>query len=179
MAKSRTAKRKRAPARDGSARGRTPKLLLQPDTLDKVCAAVRMGNTYRDSCKIAGISEPTMYRWLENAEDPKADECYREFRDALERARAEGKTALAGMIYNAAKGIPVFDKSGQLIGFKHGDWRAAAHILSIRDREGWAKRHHLELAGDKEAPIGVQICLPPWEGEDDDPDSDEPGGEAE
>ena len=47
------------------------------------------------------------------------------------------------------------------------DWRAAAHILSVRERDTWAKKHHLELTGKDEGPIGVRLFLPELEAEDD------------
>ncbi len=156
-AKPRTRKR----AKDGTNRGRVPMLLKDETLLARICAVVRMGATYKDACGSVGISQQTLYHWLELAKKENADAIYKEFLEKLERARTEGMSALVGMVHKAARGEPVYDKEGTLVGYVNGDWKAASHLLALRDPEAYSLRYKIEHSGPQGEPIGVQILLPP------------------
>lgn len=90
---------------------------LTPDLGERFCEAIRLGMNYKLACGYAGISEPTFYRWMQEAERQGGRKPQREFRDALKSAEAEGAAHSLAVINRAAK---------------DGDWKAAAWILERR-----------------------------------------------
>lgn len=64
---------------------------LTPDVRDRIVNALRNGTSRRGACRLASISFPTFYRWLERAENPDDPdhEWYAEFRNAAMQAEGE------------------------------------------------------------------------------------------
>lgn len=95
----------------------------------KIAGFVRYGSYWEPACVAAGISYPTMRRWVQQAardEDDgieEKDSIFLQFRKILETATAEAETSLVKMI----SGTP-------------DDWRAQAFILERRHRERWGKQ---------------------------------------
>jgi hypothetical protein len=145
--------------------GRVPKLLKDPKLMANICAAVRMGATFKDAAVANGIHESTLYDWLDKASKEGTHICYSEFAEQLQRARAEGQAALVSIIHRAAAGDAIFDDAGNIIGYRNRDWRAASHLLALRDPENYSIRHKLEHSGDAGGPIGFQVYLPEREDE--------------
>ena len=90
---------------------------LTPEVGERFCEAIRLGMTYKLACGYAGISEPTFYRWMQEADRSGGRKEQREFRDALKSAEAKG----------AAHNLAVINRAA-----KDGDWKAAAWILERR-----------------------------------------------
>ena len=150
---------------------RVPDLEKDPTITTRICDHLRYGAHVRDACEIVGVGERTYYQWLEKAADPKANPCYAQFSQAVTRALAEAKSALVGLIHKSARGEPVYDDSGTLVGYRGGDWRAAAHLLACRDPENYSIRKRFEHSGGAGKPIEVRVYdainLPATEEEDD------------
>lgn len=72
--------------------GRKSKLTKR--LIEEVCALVRAGAFDWVAAGAAGISRTTFYRWLQEAQLPKAGVLKREFRDQLELARCEARAAV-------------------------------------------------------------------------------------
>ena len=91
------------------------KTKLTPDLQAKFCQGIKLGMTYRLACGYVGISEGTLYRWLQEAE--QGQELQREFRDAVKTAEALGAAHSLAVIHRAAE---------------DGNWTAAAWVLERR-----------------------------------------------
>jgi transposase len=98
---------------------------LSPELQERCAALIRAGNTVEVAAEAAGISEATFYAWMARGEQSRAsDRPYREFRAAVEQARAEAEATLVTRIAKAAA---------------NGSWPAAAWLLERRYSERWAK----------------------------------------
>jgi hypothetical protein len=126
-------------------RGRPSK--LTPDATERLLAAIRAGATRRDAALAAGIHRRTFERWMTRAAEPSAPAEYAAFAASIERAEAEGRVALGAIITRAAR----------------KDWRAAAHLLAVRDPDNWAKREKVEHSGriDSEQTVKVDALSGP------------------
>jgi transposase len=99
---------------------------LTPELTERLAQLLRAGVSVELATSIAGIGERTFYTWLERG-DParraKRDARYREFREVIERARAEHESILITHLNRAAA---------------KGSWRAAAWLLERSFPERWA-----------------------------------------
>lgn len=104
--------------------GRTT--LLNKDRLDRVCSALRAGNTRRAAAAYAGIDDGTFLEWMRRGQGndkvrPKTD-LYAEFADAVKKAEAESEVALVATVRTAAQRA----------------WQASAWLLERRFPDSWA-----------------------------------------
>lgn len=89
---------------------------------DKVCAALREGQTYQVACTLAGIDYTTFRKWLLRAEERKEPK-YVAFLNAVTRAEREAEAEAV------RKWRSAFDE----------DWRAVAEFLARRNKGDWTK----------------------------------------
>jgi len=117
---------------------------LDSERQKKLLSAIRMGNDKKVACAVAGISEATLYRWLELAQKKNARAELREFRESLERAEAEAEAIKVGRINQAAD---------------NGRWQAAAWWLERKHPERWGQQTKIkaELSGPDGRPIAISI----------------------
>lgn len=120
---------------------------LTPEATDRLLSALRAGATRRDAALAAGVTPRTFQRWVARADEPRPPAEYVAFVADLERAEAEGRVALGAIITRAAR----------------KDWRAAAHLLAVRDPDNWAKREKVEHSGriDSEQTVKVDALSGP------------------
>ena len=123
-------------------RGRKSK--LDDARRDKLLKAIRVGNDKKVACALAGISEATLYRWLELAQKKNARAELREFRESLERAEAEAEVLKVSRIAQAAD---------------NGRWQAAAWWLERKHPERWGQQTKIkaEVSGPNGEPISISI----------------------
>lgn len=109
---------------------------------EKLLQAVRGGNYLATASAYAGISYQTLRRWVLKADDPNAPPEYVEFKEALEKARADGEVAALAKIQRAAS---------------DGAWQAAAWYLERSRPEQWGRRetNRVELVGESGGPVKV------------------------
>jgi len=109
---------------------------------ERLLQAVRGGNYLQTACAFAGINYGTMRRWIHKADEPDAPQEYRDFRDAMEKARADAEVASVAKIQKAAN---------------EGQWQAAAWFLERSMPDRWAKKDktQLEVTGGDGGPIKV------------------------
>lgn len=121
---------------DGSPRttNRGRRSLLTPELEKQILDLVGAGNYYDDACEAAGFSHKTLYRWLEFAERPNAPAKYRELRDKLQRARAQGRTVHVTFLRLHAE----------------KDWKASAFFLERSDPARWGRRDVVQHEGSLE-----------------------------
>jgi hypothetical protein len=93
-------------------------------TLAQVCGYLRSGSTRRAAAHLAGISESTLWRWLE-----RSNETVRQ----IQNAEAHAETLAVDAIWLAIT--------------KKRDWRAAAWFLERRHSESWRLKETLEVEG--------------------------------
>jgi hypothetical protein len=115
--------------------GRPPK--LNAEVAGKLLMAVRAGNYRETAARLAGISEPTFYRWLKDPRPP-----YAALRAALDMADAECEAEVIGNLFRLSR----------------TSTRAAAFLLERRWPKGWAKSRRLPPDAPAEAPTAP---LPP------------------
>lgn len=76
---------------------------LTADVALAIVESVSEGCTVEDAARAAGVGVSSVYRWQQQgaSEDPE-HATYREFRDALTRARGAARRAVQGAMYRAA-----------------------------------------------------------------------------
>lgn len=109
------------------------KTKLNPEVQQKICDALRAGNTRRASCTYVGIAEQTFYNWISRGEKPelrkdgqpkKSEEPFIEFLEAVTRAESECEVWHVANIKKQAS----------------GDWRASVEWLKRRKRDDWSEK---------------------------------------
>ena len=113
---------------------------LTPQLQEKIVGFILAGNYMETAAQASGINKGTLYRWLERANDPTAPEIYRDFRDAVENARAAAEARNVLRIQQAAD---------------NGTWQAAAWFLERSGWQRWGRR--TMVTGDQGEAIKVQI----------------------
>ena len=111
--------------------GRTSKL-LDKSRMNRLYDALIAGNTILTACAMAGISEPTYYRWLREAKIAPEGHQLREFRQSLKRAMAIAEHRNVVFIQKAAS--------------EH--WQAAAWWLERRYPKDWGRIKRVKPGGD-------------------------------
>jgi hypothetical protein len=101
------------------------------ETVEAILQALRDGNTRKDSCSVAGISEETFSQWRKR---------YPEFLDSIEKA--EGKAAFHAV--NVVRSA-----------MDSGVWQAAAWWLERRRKQDWSLR--TETVGADGSPLEIVI----------------------
>lgn len=134
------AKKKTPKNPDGA--GRTSKATRE--TMDALFSALRTGNTRKDSCTLASISDETLARWIKGDLPADSDIEHLDFLDQLAKAELHAKNISITQVRRAA---------GR-------DWKAAAWFLrhSPSAKDEWADRS--ELANPGGGALGV-LMYPP------------------
>lgn len=121
---------------------------LTPEVQTQISQLIRAGNTVEVAAAAAGIGEGTFYEWMARGDKPgAAHDSFREFRAAIEQARAESE---AGMVARIAKAA------------SNGSWQAAAWLLERRAPERWAKAAERRLLADQESADKQQVAPDPF-----------------
>ena len=110
---------------------------LTPEKQDQIVDLVRNGIFIETACAAVGIGTTTYYRWIQKADDPNAPDKYREFRDAVTRARATAEARNVAIVQRAA----------------NADWRASAWFLERSFPSRYGRREHVEHSGSNGGPI--------------------------
>jgi hypothetical protein len=102
-----------------------------PETrADRIVALIRLGNYQATAARAAGVDQSTFYRWLEKGQEGRTRE-YREFSEAVDRARAEAESHAVLMV-----------RTGMA-----EDWRAAMTFLERAFPKRWGRREAIEVSG--------------------------------
>jgi hypothetical protein len=131
------------------------KTKLTPEVKEKILSALTAGNYQEAAAAYAGIDQGTYYRWMErgrierdrvnSGEKPlKAETIYREFREAVETARAQAEVRNTGIINKAAN---------------DGTWQAAAWYLERSHPQRWGRINRTEISGPEGGPIKTEVDL--------------------
>lgn len=117
-------------------------LKLTDATRDRIVQAILAGNYMETAAAYAGISKQTLYRWIQMADEPDADPIYRDFRDAVETARAQSEIRNVALIQKAAN---------------DGTWQAAAWYLERTNPRRWGRRDSVAITGEDGGPVRVEV----------------------
>lgn len=116
---------------------------LTADIQEKVVAAINAGNYQETAAAYAGIGTTTFYRWMEQGADPDAPQIYRDFREAVENARAQAEVRHVALITQAAQS---------------GTWQASAWYLERSHPQRWGRFQRTEITGRDGGPIEVDAA---------------------
>lgn len=70
-------------------------IALTPELIEQIANACMTYGSYEMAYKSVGLASSTFYRYLSYADDPKKDEIYRDFRDALYEAKRSHNLAIS------------------------------------------------------------------------------------
>lgn len=113
---------------------------LTPEVQERIVSAIRAGNYLETAAAYAGVNQSTLHRWVARGKEEDAPEEFREFCEAVERARAEAEVRTVALIQQAAP----------------NSWQAAAWYLERSHPKRWARREKVEMSGPEGGPITLQ-----------------------
>jgi len=117
--------------------GRDSKLTKQRE--EKIAQAIEDGKSITSAVRMAGISKPTFYRWMEWGED-EAEGLYRDFYDRIVRARGHGEDFYVRALIQIAK--------------EEGDTATLMSMLKQQYPEEWGDVKRGEQAGGVVVQVG-------------------------
>ena len=149
--------------------GRKPRLLIDPKLQAEIVGAVANGTPVRHAAAAAGVNETLLYQWINlGTDDPgtpatedspgrpprKARSPYREFAEALQKAKPKAIRNYVSTIASAARGATITTTTTHPDGRvevrteqQPGEWRAAAFMLPRLAPDDFAEKRILAHAG--------------------------------
>lgn len=116
---------------------------LTDETHQTIVGAIQLGMYQEQAALMAGISRGTFFRWMERGlKGGNQNTRYREFRDAVEKARAEAEARKLRAIHIAAD---------------NGTWQAAAWWLERSFPDRWGRRDKVEVTHITEDMLDAEI----------------------
>ena len=113
---------------------------LEDSRVEELVKWLKLGYYIEDACTMAGIGKTTYYRWLEKAEEGLEE--YRDFRDSVQKARAEAEGA---HIMNIRKAADI------------GVWQASAWYLERSHPSKWGKKNPDLISEESDEPVEFTI----------------------
>ena len=113
---------------------------LEDSRVEELVKWLKLGYYIEDACTLAGIGKTTYYRWLEKAEEGLEE--YRDFRDSVQKARAEAEGAHIMNIRKAAD---------------NGVWQASAWYLERSHPSKWGKKNPDLISEESDEPVEFTI----------------------
>lgn len=101
---------------------------LTPEITEKICDALRAGNTQKAACQYVGISERTFFNWINRGEAD--EEPYLQFVQDIKSAEGAAIVGFVSVIAKAAS---------------NGQWQAAAWYLERKYPDEWGKVDRKEI----------------------------------
>lgn len=122
---------------------------LTPEIIEQICLFIENGNTNKDACYMAGISEAIFYLWLQKAKKlkkkSKANAIYFELLESIKKAESKFRAYHISIINTSAK----------------RNWQASAWMLERRYPSEYGRRvTELQVGGIEETAIPIKIYLP-------------------
>lgn len=128
---------------------------VQSEKVQTLITALKAGAYIQTACVYSGVSESTVYRWLErgrkeneridNEEKPNADEApYLELWESIEKARAEA----------TLRNLQIIQTSAQ-----NGSWQASAWFLERTMPAMYGRRNYNEVTGANGGALQVEMSV--------------------
>lgn len=139
--------------------------LLTADLTTVIAAAIEQGATFDAAMAAAGVHPSTGYRWLSEGSSDTAPAGFREFREAVTRARAKAELAMTAAVVSDAKGGSVIKhvtrtwRNGteeEETQYAPPNGRVALEWLSRMEPSRWARRTGIEVTGAGGGPVQVE-----------------------
>lgn len=111
------------------------KSALTDEVTARLVNLLNLGNYLEVALAAAGVARSTFYGWIERGDpecDAVGDASFREFRECIEKARAEGEARNVTLVAAAAA----------------VDWKAAAWMLERQFPDRWARPPAKDRSGD-------------------------------
>ena len=117
---------------------------LTEDVKRRFLTSIRAGNDKKVAAAMAGISESTLYSWIEQGKRSDPEPEFLEFLELLTQAEAEAEVAAVARIQQAAQ---------------NGRWQASAWWLERKYGERWGRNDKIrqEISGPDGAPLALSI----------------------
>lgn len=164
--------------------GRPPRIVIDPMMVDRLCAYIRLPSFPEVAAVSVGLPRATFYRYMQRGADHVCDPedkerndpgCklddhpYRDFRDAIEKAKTDAEVALTGIIRSAASGLRyrvhvaactdpqpgVSNTCACPIKVEAPNWFAAARMLESVGKARWLRTERIEHTGADGGPVEV------------------------
>jgi hypothetical protein len=119
-------------------------LKLTPKVQEQICNAIKAGSYSEIAARYAGVGSATFYKWMALGDGDSAESPYKEFREAVENARAAAEVRNIGLIQQAAN---------------NGTWQAAAWYLERTSPARWGRRSALEVTGAEGGPVKIDVSI--------------------
>jgi hypothetical protein len=115
---------------------------LTPELIEKITDYIKLGNNNKTAAALAGLGEATFYKYLAKSEEENPEPEFVEFRESIERARAEAE----------ARAVATIRKAGI-----DGKWQASAWWLERKNPDEWGATSKVkqEITGANGAPLVV------------------------
>jgi len=115
---------------------------LNAKSKERLLEALRVGNFREVAAEYAGIGTTTFYRWMEKGESEEKGE-YRDFREAVIAVETQTEVRLTNLLM------------AEMVEKKN--FKDIITFLEKRHRKRWGIKSQLELSGNKEKPLRVEI----------------------
>ena len=118
---------------------------LDADLIERAHKLISEGHYAVTVCAYLGIGETTFYNWLRKAKDDDANgkkSIYVQFLQSLNEAEAKAEMRHLQNIVKASA---------------DGTWQASAWYLERKHKAKWSAKQEVQLSGDEEKPIKVNL----------------------
>ncbi|MFG6193377.1 hypothetical protein [Nonomuraea sp. JJY05] len=133
---------------------------LTPELRDELCRQLEAGHFLGTAADLCGVGRSTVHRWMARGEEADAPLEYREFREALTRARARAADVLVSAAFADAKGGALIREVVRPDGAEERTWtppngRVALELLARMHPEEWRPVKAVEVSGPQGGPVQV------------------------
>jgi hypothetical protein len=138
---------------------------LTSDLAQVIAASIADGATFDAAMAAAGVHPSTGYRWLSEGSSDTGGKQFREFREAVTRARAKAELAMTAAVVQDARGGAVVKHVTRV--WRNGtkeeekqyappNGRVALEWLARMEPSRWARKTGIEVSGPGGAPVQVE-----------------------
>jgi hypothetical protein len=133
---------------------------LTPELRDELCKHLEAIHFLGTAADLCGVGRSTVHRWMALGEEEGAVPEYREFREALTRARARASVDLVSAAFADAVGGTLVREVIRPDGTRERAWtppngRVALELLARMYPEEWRPVKAVEVSGHQGGPIEV------------------------
>lgn len=137
---------------------------LTPELQEQLVAAIKAGNSIAEAAQLVGVHEATIHRWRQQGEADDAEPPFREFREALTRARAHARDLLINAAFKDAIGGVEIESGtrgdgGEYTKVTPPNGRIALELLARMFPRDWRPVKAVEVSGPEGGPVQMSHDL--------------------
>lgn len=138
---------------------------LTPETQERIISAIRAGNFVDTAARFAGVHPSTVWRWWSEGGEEDAEPIKQDFREAVERARAEAEVRMVAATIKDAMGGVLVKKTTRTRPdgteeveeqFTPPNGKVALDYLWRTSPARWGRKSNVELTGADGGPIQIE-----------------------